>query len=91
MVVGPQLDPLECGTPIFCIFYGIISVIFLFAVYSNIKGMVFVAKTIQFNAFLECFNFREHEIREAAMHIMSKLSNCHNTDQGKKKKTANLL
>ena len=45
MVVGPQLDPLECGTPIFCIFYGIISVIFLFAVYSNIKGMVIVAKT----------------------------------------------
>ena len=37
-VPGPQLDPLECGTPIFCIFYGIISIIFLFAVYSNIKG-----------------------------------------------------
>ena len=35
---GPQLDPMECGTPIFCIFYGIISIIFLFAIYSNIKG-----------------------------------------------------
>ena len=40
LVSGPELDPLECGTPIFCIFYGIISIIFLFAVYSNIKGEV---------------------------------------------------
>ena len=35
---GPELDPDECGAPILCIFYGLLGTIFLFAIYSNIKG-----------------------------------------------------
>ena len=36
---GPELEPGECGAPILCIFYGLLGIIFLFAIYSNIKGM----------------------------------------------------
>ena len=38
LLQGPELDPDECGAPILCIFYGLLGTIFLFAIYSNIKG-----------------------------------------------------
>ena len=38
LLQGPELNPDECGAPILCIFYGLLGTIFLFAIYSNIKG-----------------------------------------------------
>ena len=37
--LGPELEPGECGAPILCIFYGLLGIIFLCAIYSNIKGI----------------------------------------------------
>ena len=39
LMSGPELEPGECGAPILCIFYGLLGTIFLFAIYSNIKGI----------------------------------------------------
>jgi hypothetical protein len=35
---GPQEDPQDCGTPILCMFYGLLLGILALTIYTTIKG-----------------------------------------------------
>ena len=61
------MAPDECGTPVLCVFYGLLGTIFLFAIYSNVKGeencdfrrlidldrtkFCFISESLQYNEF----------------------------------------
>ena len=35
---GPQEDPDECGTPVLCVFYGLLLTIVILTAYTTLKG-----------------------------------------------------